>query len=104
MSRWIVGTITSEQAPFCAPQEWIGPTLSKKPHFCPLPHPSWLITFDRTKEKLHSGELVISGDQWPVFLYARHTFDPEDPWKGLFRSTILTFVSSIPTFVCSLFS
>jgi hypothetical protein len=47
---------------------------------------------------------VIPGDQWPVFLYAGHTFDPEDPWKGLFRSTILVSVSPIPAIVSSSFS
>lgn len=41
------------------------------------------------KEKLRSGEVGVSGDQWPVFLYAGYTFDPEDPWNGLLRSSIL---------------
>lgn len=48
----------------------------------------------RTKEKLRSGELVISGDQWPIFLYAGYTYDAEDPWNGLLRSTILVCVST----------
>ncbi|KIM86282.1 hypothetical protein PILCRDRAFT_65386, partial [Piloderma croceum F 1598] len=43
------------------------------------------------KEQLRSGELVIPGDQWPVFLYANYTFDAEDPWKGVFRSSILAY-------------
>jgi hypothetical protein len=46
----------------------------------------------RTKKKLQSGELSVPGDQWPVFLYADHTFDPEEPWKGLLRSSILVSV------------
>jgi len=41
------------------------------------------------KDKLKSGELAVSGDQWPVFLYARFTHDPEDPWNGLLRSSLL---------------
>jgi hypothetical protein len=45
------------------------------------------------REQLSSGELVIPGDQWPVFLYANYTFDVEDPWKGVFRSSILVFIS-----------
>ena len=46
----------------------------------------------RTKNKLRSGELVVSGDQWPIFLYAGYTYDPTDPWKGLLCSSILTRV------------
>jgi len=42
-----------------------------------------------TKEKLRSGELAVPGDQWPIFLYHGYNYDPEDPWNGLFRSTIL---------------
>jgi hypothetical protein len=37
--------------------------------------------------------MMVSGDHWPMFLYAGHTYDPEDPWKGLFRSSILVSVS-----------
>jgi hypothetical protein len=36
---------------------------------------------------------MISGDQWPVFLYSGCEFDPEDPWRGLFKSSILISVS-----------
>ncbi|KAG1849801.1 hypothetical protein C8R48DRAFT_778396 [Suillus tomentosus] len=32
-----------------------------------------------------------SGDQWPMFLYSMYHYDPDDPWKGLLRSEILTF-------------
>jgi hypothetical protein len=42
---------------------------------------------------LRSGELAITGDQWPIFLYAGYTYDPEDPWNGLLRSNILVSVS-----------
>jgi hypothetical protein len=58
-----------------------------------------LLSFDdmprRTKEKLRSGELTVLGDQWPLFLYARHEYDPEDPWKGLLRGSILVSVSCL---------
>jgi hypothetical protein len=30
-----------------------------------------------------------------VFLYAGYEYDPEDPWKGLLKSEILIFVSSL---------
>ncbi|KAG1863295.1 hypothetical protein C8R48DRAFT_602829 [Suillus tomentosus] len=43
----------------------------------------------QTKDNLRSGELLVCGDQWPVFLYAHHTYDAEDPWCGLLRSRLL---------------
>jgi len=50
---------------------------------------------------LRSGEVVISGDQWPIFLYDGYEYDPEDPWKGLFKSNILVCVRALPILVCS---
>ena len=35
---------------------------------------------------------MVSGDQWPVLLYSGYSYDAEDPWNGLFRSTILVSV------------
>lgn len=51
-----------------------------------------MLTFSRTKEKLQSGELAVSGDQWPIFVYHGYNYDPEDPWNGLFRSILLVSV------------
>ena len=45
------------------------------------------------KGKLRRGETLVSGDQWPVFLYHGYNYDPQDPWNGLFRSTVLVCVS-----------
>ncbi|KIK17523.1 hypothetical protein PISMIDRAFT_111182, partial [Pisolithus microcarpus 441] len=42
-----------------------------------------------TKAKLHSGQLQVAGDQWPLFLYADYSYDVEDPWNGLLRSSLL---------------
>ncbi|KAG1854518.1 hypothetical protein F4604DRAFT_1883338 [Suillus subluteus] len=28
-------------------------------------------------------------NQWPIFVYAHHTYDSEDPWNGLLRSRLL---------------
>jgi len=50
---------------------------------------------------LTSGETVVSGDQWPIFLYDGYEYDPEDPWKGLFKSNILIYVSTPPIRACS---
>ncbi|KAG2086100.1 hypothetical protein BD769DRAFT_1681354 [Suillus cothurnatus] len=44
-----------------------------------------------TKLSLKSGETVVRGDQWPMFLYSGYEYDPEDPWKGLLRGEILIF-------------
>ncbi|KAG1811298.1 hypothetical protein EV424DRAFT_1473744 [Suillus variegatus] len=44
-----------------------------------------------TKHSLKSGEITVSGDQWPMFLYAGYKYDPDDPWKNLLRSEILIF-------------
>ncbi|KAF9241307.1 hypothetical protein BU15DRAFT_87241 [Melanogaster broomeanus] len=41
------------------------------------------------KNKLVNGQIQVAGDQWPVFLYANYTYDPEDPWNGLLRSGLL---------------
>ncbi|KAG2110711.1 hypothetical protein DEU56DRAFT_749779 [Suillus clintonianus] len=41
------------------------------------------------RENLRSGELSVCGDQWPIFLFAHHTYDTEDPWCGLLRSRLL---------------
>jgi hypothetical protein len=46
------------------------------------------------KEKLKSGEMIVPGDQWPIFLYRGYNYDPDDPWDGLFRSALLVSVSS----------
>lgn len=47
----------------------------------------------RIKEKLHTGQLQVMGDQWPVFLYANFAYDLEDPWNGLLHSGQLVLVS-----------
>ncbi|RDB25671.1 hypothetical protein Hypma_006974 [Hypsizygus marmoreus] len=41
------------------------------------------------REKLRSGEMIVRGDQWPLFLYPDLAYDPDDPWKGLLRSSLL---------------
>lgn len=53
--------------------------------------------YNSIKKQLRSGELMVCGDQWPVFLYHGYNYDPEDPWKGLFRSPLLVMVRSNDT-------
>ena len=57
------------------------------------------LTSIRIKEGLRTGHLKLSSDQWPLFLYKQYTYDPDDPWKGLLRSTILIFVCVIYIFL-----
>ena len=45
------------------------------------------------KSKLRNGEILVTGDQWPIFLYANFIFDSEELWKGLLRSAILVSVA-----------
>ncbi|KAI6012334.1 hypothetical protein EDC04DRAFT_2509389, partial [Pisolithus marmoratus] len=42
-----------------------------------------------TKAKLHSGQLQVAGDQWPLFLYVDYSYDMENPWNGLLHSGLL---------------
>jgi hypothetical protein len=82
----------SALVPCYVPPEWTGQIQSKLVHTIPLLH-CLLIFGSRIKAKLRNGELIIPGDQWPAFLYAGENFDREDPWKGLFKNSILVAVS-----------
>jgi hypothetical protein len=42
---------------------------------------------------LQSSEFLVTGDQWPIFLYHGYSYDPDDPWDGLLRSALLISVS-----------
>ncbi|KAH6907818.1 hypothetical protein BKA70DRAFT_1104343, partial [Coprinopsis sp. MPI-PUGE-AT-0042] len=43
----------------------------------------------QTREALRAGGIVVSGDDWPLFLYEDYKHYPDDAWRGLFRSTLL---------------
>ncbi|KAG2741462.1 hypothetical protein P692DRAFT_20880043 [Suillus brevipes Sb2] len=45
----------------------------------------------RIREDLRSGEMLVCGDQWPVFLYAHYVYDHDDPWSGLLKSRLLAY-------------
>ena len=51
----------------------------------------------RTSAKLASGEMVVRGDQWPLLVYTKQVFNPEEPWDGLFRSELLVWVHTHPS-------
>ena len=44
------------------------------------------------REKLKNNEIAVTGDQWPLLLYADGKYDPEEPWDGLFRNKLLVWV------------
>ena len=46
----------------------------------------------RIKEKLHSRQLQVTGDQWPIFLYTNYMYDPKDPCNRLLYSGLLVCV------------
>ena len=56
----------------------------------------------RVKAKLRNREIVISGDQWPLFLYADYRYDPEDPWNGICHSALLVSVGTVHIWIRSL--
>ncbi|KAI6018636.1 hypothetical protein BKA83DRAFT_4464947 [Pisolithus microcarpus] len=65
--------------------DWITPKgQSLSPH---IPHN---VKLGRGFNHEHTGALLCpAGDQWPVFLYADYSYDPEDPWNGLLQSGLL---------------
>ncbi|KAH6916530.1 hypothetical protein BKA70DRAFT_1419434 [Coprinopsis sp. MPI-PUGE-AT-0042] len=44
---------------------------------------------EEVKRQLRDKELVVSGANWPIFLYKDEVYDENEPWLGLFRSKIL---------------
>lgn len=90
MSKRIAGSTMTALEHCYALQAAIGLMLSTSFPFWSLQD----LTSVRTKEKLRSGEITVSGDEWPIFLYRGYTYDPEDPWNGLFRSDLLVSVSA----------
>jgi hypothetical protein len=92
MPKPIVDITTSEQVHSCAQQALIGQILSEFPTSFVLYQS--VLTQCRIKEKLKSGELIVAGDEWPIFLYQGEQYNPEDPWNGLFRNPVLVSVSA----------
>jgi hypothetical protein len=76
--------------------DWDDPAYASHPHFQQKRGLNMsLYKILRTKEGLRTGTISVSGDQWPLFLYKDNAFDPENVWKGLFRSSLLVFVESL---------
>jgi hypothetical protein len=89
MSRLIVDFIMNAPGFSYVQREWIGRMPCENGSSFLSSHADLI---RRVKNKLKSGEMVIPGDHWPVFLYAGYDYHPDDPWKGLFKSTLLVSV------------
>lgn len=49
------------------------------------------------REGLKNDEITVAGDQWPLLVYADCTYDPAEPWEGLFRNKLLVWVLLLPS-------
>jgi hypothetical protein len=84
-----VASITNGLAPCFVLPEWTGVTLSDSLLVQCVSAP---LTKHRVKEQLRSGTVLVSGDQWPIFLFQGYRYDVEDPWNGLLQSSLLISV------------
>lgn len=82
---------TKSRAHSCVPLVLIGPMKSqpKSPQIIGLSDAYIII---RTKKSLRDGDCTVPGDQWPLLIYKNYVYDPENPWHGVFRSSILVKV------------
>lgn len=51
----------------------------------------------RIRRDLTSGQMIPSGDLWPRFIYRNFEYNPQDPWDGLLRSSLLLKVNLLPS-------
>ncbi|EGO04310.1 hypothetical protein SERLA73DRAFT_43921, partial [Serpula lacrymans var. lacrymans S7.3] len=55
--------------------------------------------------KLKTGEIQVTSNQWPIFIYANFTYDYGNPWQGLLHSNLLVqaykHISLLPSSVDS---
>jgi hypothetical protein len=88
-----VASDTSAQGICSVPLGWTGETMSKGHPYYWLPVQSLADECSGYARDLGCGRLQILGDQWPLFLYEEFLYNPEDPWRGLFRSQLIISVS-----------
>ena len=91
MSNLEEASIMKGQEPFSVPQVWTGTILSIS--FIRFPIKLTDISISRMQTKLMNSQIQVVGDQWPVFLHANYTYDPEDPWNRLLQSGLLISLS-----------
>ena len=94
MSRSTVALTTNEQARYYVLLALTGQIPSKQQILLTRQLTGQYYTC-RIKAKLRNGEIVVSGDQWPLFLYADYRYDSEDPWNGICRSALLVSVCTV---------
>lgn len=64
-------------------------------HILCQPLPSIGLTFPSSvRQKLRSDGVSHYAGYWPAFIFQNYTFNPRDPWSGLFRSSLLVMVGS----------
>ncbi|KAJ3533868.1 hypothetical protein NMY22_g7155 [Coprinellus aureogranulatus] len=44
---------------------------------------------ESVRTELRSGEIAVTGDIWPAFLYRNHKLSIENPWDGLMKGSLL---------------
>jgi hypothetical protein len=44
------------------------------------------------QQNLRSGAWVVTGENWPIFIYEDYKYDANDPVKGFLRSEIMLAV------------
>ena len=84
-------SIMNGPEPFSVLLVWTGTTSSILFTYFPINSTDYPIP--RMRTKLMTGQIQVAGDQWSVFLYANFTYDLEDPWNGLLRSSLLISMS-----------
>ncbi|EGO04387.1 hypothetical protein SERLA73DRAFT_148918 [Serpula lacrymans var. lacrymans S7.3] len=85
MSRIIVVFITSRQV-------WIGAMRNQGDSSAspPVVYPQKTWSYLKgTRTKIRNGEMEITGEQWPVVLYAECHYDPDEPWVGFVCGQLL---------------
>ena len=92
MSSLTAVTITRRLDFCCVRWSLIGLTMSSSLLLCKVVSMYGWHFLIRVKAKLRSGDYIVPGDQWPNLLYKDYNYDPEDPWRGFLRSTILISV------------
>ncbi|KAI0742042.1 hypothetical protein C8Q80DRAFT_1110812 [Daedaleopsis nitida] len=47
------------------------------------------LDYQTVKDALRNHQLVVKGDQWPIFLYRHYSYNPDAPWDGLLKGQLL---------------
>jgi hypothetical protein len=92
MSKRTVGSITLLQAPYSVLLVLTGTT----PGELPLVVQGFVLISCSVRKGLQNNEITVTGDHWPLLVYADCTYDSAEPWEGLFRNKLLVWVILSP--------